>query len=193
MIEVYLDLLIFVILMVATPGPANLLVMIGGAQVGVRPCLGFIAGLVGGKIALNICFGVGLGLFLMDQPLVLQILKYVSAAYMIWLTVQSWNDSGSGDAKTHVFGFRRGIIVHPLNPKAWVMVLLAWTQFAPELGSFGARIILVTLTFAACQILFHTLWCWAGAALQRAVPKTQILTRSLIILTLAVVVWALFQ
>ena len=46
MIESYLNLLIFVLLMVGTPGPANLLVMIGGARHGVLPCTGFILGLV---------------------------------------------------------------------------------------------------------------------------------------------------
>ena len=50
MTEPFLRLIVFVVLMVATPGPANLLVMIGGARLGLRGCIGFILGLVSGKL-----------------------------------------------------------------------------------------------------------------------------------------------
>ena len=193
MIDAYLNLLIFIILMVGTPGPANLLVMIGGARNGVGKCSGFIFGLIGGKLVLNIGFGIGLGLFLTGQPLLLQILKFASAGYMIWLAVQSWNSVGGGDADRHQFHFRQGVIVHPLNPKAWVMVLLAWTQFAPELGDGMIQLLLVPVTFAAVQLVCHTAWCAAGAFMQRAIPQQQLLTRALILLTIGVVVWALLQ
>ena len=162
MIEAYLSLVVFITFMVATPGPANLLAMIGGAQLGLRQCLPFIIGLVMGKLILNLAFGVGFGLVLMQQPLLLQVLKFSSAAVM-------------------------------LNPKAWVMTLLAWTQFAPGLGDANTQLLLVPLTFAGCQLLFHSGWCMAGVALRRGLHKTLLVTRFLIVLTVFVVVWALFQ
>ena len=193
MIEAYLSLLFFVVLMVGTPGPANLLVMVGGARHGVLTCLGFIFGLIGGKLFLNIGFGIGLGVFLTGQPMLLQALKFASAGYMVWLAMQSWNSSGGADSKNHQFHFRQGVIVHPLNPKAWVMTLLAWTQFAPELGDLSMQLLLVPLTFALVQLVFHSAWCLAGALTQRAIGQQQTLTRGLILLTIIVVVWALFQ
>ena len=193
MIDAYVSLLVFVTFMVATPGPANLLAMIGGAQLGLRRCLPFIVGLVTGKLVLNLTFGVGFGLVLMQQPLLLQILKFTSAAVMIWLAMQSWNDRSQAGEKDHAFVFRYGLIVHPLNPKAWVMTLLAWTQFAPDLGGAKTQLLLVPLTFAICQLLFHSGWCVAGAALQRSFSKNLLLTRSLVALTVGVVIWALLQ
>ena len=62
MSEAFFSLLVFVLLMVGTPGPANMLAMIGGARLGLRECLGFIAGLTVGKIGVNVLFGVGFGL-----------------------------------------------------------------------------------------------------------------------------------
>ena len=99
MIEAYFSLVVFVTFMVATPGPANLLAMIGGAQLGLRQCLPFILGLVTGKLILNFAFGVGFGLALIHQPLVLQVLKFGSAAVMIWLAMQSWNERTNQLAK----------------------------------------------------------------------------------------------
>lgn len=191
MSEAVLALAGFVVLMVATPGPANLVAMVGGAQIGVRKSFGFIAGLVCGKIALNIAFGLGFGLVLAEQQWLATTLKFGSGAYMIWLAMQSWNDRPKQGA-SHNFTFRHGVIVHPLNPKAWVMVILAWSNFAPALGSFTIQLIIVVSAFAICQLVFHTAWCWAGQWLGQAMRSSLALTRGLIVLTVLVVLWAVF-
>lgn len=191
MSEAYLALLGFIILMVGTPGPANLIVMLGGAQVGLRACLGFIAGLVCGKMLLNTLFGLGFGLYLAEQQWLAQTLKFASGGYMIWLAVRSWNDKPTSNDGDHQFDFRHGVIVHPLNPKAWVMVILAWSNFAPAIGAFEVQFIAVLTGFAMVQLLFHSAWCWSGQLLGHAMRGSRILTRSLIVLTVAVVIWAL--
>ena len=61
---VYFALLGFIAFMVGTPGPANLLAMLAGVRQGLRGCIGFISGLVFGKILLNLLIGLVLVLFL---------------------------------------------------------------------------------------------------------------------------------
>ena len=194
MSEAFFSLLVFVLLMVGTPGPANMLAMIGGARLGVGPCLGFIAGLTIGKVGVNVLFGVGFGLLLAEEAILLLTLKLLSAAYLAWLAIQSWNPQAiDGKDARKGLRFREGLIVHPLNPKAWVMSLLAWTQFAPDLGDFWQQTSLVCMTFATCQIFTHTAWCYLGSLIGRAIPNSLMLTRFLIVLTVGVVLWALFQ
>ena len=194
MSEAFFSLLVFVLLMVGTPGPANMLAMIGGARLGVGPCLGFIVGLTIGKVGVNVLFGVGFGLLLAEQAILLLALKLVSAAYLAWLAIQSWNPQAMGGKDVRKgLRFREGLIVHPLNPKAWVMSLLAWTQFAPDLGDFWQQMFVLCMTFATCQIFTHTAWCYLGSVIGRAMPNSLMLTRFLIVLTVGVVVWALFQ
>ena len=194
MSEAFFSLLVFVLLMVGTPGPANMLAMIGGARLGLRECLGFIAGLTVGKIGVNVLFGVGFGLLLAEHAGLLLALKLVSAAYLAWLAIQSWtpHQQNGRDARKGL-RFREGLIVHPLNPKAWVMSLLAWTQFAPDLGDFWQQMFVVCMTFAICQIITHTAWCYLGSVIGKAIPNSLFLTRSLVVLTVCGVVWALLQ
>ncbi len=192
MFDAYIALIIFISFMVITPGPANMVLMIGGAQKGVRACFGFIIGVIFGKMLLNLLFGFGFGLFLSDQPLLLQILKFVSAGYMIWLALKSWNTDKENNRDSKIFSFRHGILIHPLNPKAWVMVVLTWSQFAPGLGDFSTQLILVLSGYIIVQLIFHTLWCWSGMVLKKALPNTPLLTRSMLLLTVAIVIWALF-
>ena len=70
----FFALLTFVVFMVGTPGPANLVVMIVGARYGVRRSFGFIAGLIAGKAFLNLFIGFGLGLVLGKAALWYKIL-----------------------------------------------------------------------------------------------------------------------
>ena len=194
MIEAYLSLFGFMILMVGTPGPANLLAMLGGSQIGLKSCSGFLLGLAVGKIPLNILIGFGFGVILSENTTLFQIFKYISAVYMIYLASRSWNTkpvNSDNIQQSHQFDFKHGVIVHPLNPKAWVMSALAWSNFAPAIGSFPTQLVSVVFGFAVCQLTLTSLWCWGGSILGRSLPNNQKLMRSMIILTILVVLWAI--
>jgi threonine/homoserine/homoserine lactone efflux protein len=192
----YLALLGFIAFMVGTPGPANLVAMLAGVTQGLRGCTGFIAGLIVGKIGLNLFIGFGFGVVLAANPVLQTAFSYASASYMIWLAVRSWPRSVNPARNQHhnlavKFRFRDGVIVHPLNPKAWVMVVLAWGHFAPALGDFSLQLPVVMLSFALCQLVFHSLWCALGAYLGKSFAYSQRLAKLMILLTILVVLAAL--
>lgn len=192
----YLALLGFIAFMVGTPGPANLVAMLAGVTQGLRGCTGFIAGLIVGKIGLNLFIGFGFGVVLAANPVLQTAFSYASASYMIWLAVRSWPRSVNPARNQHQspavkFRFRDGVIVHPLNPKAWVMVVLAWGHFAPALGDFSLQLPVVMLSFALCQLVFHSLWCALGAYLGKSFAYSQRLAKLMILLTILVVLAAL--
>ena len=192
----YLALLGFIAFMVGTPGPANLVAMLAGVTQGLRGCTGFIAGLIVGKIGLNLFIGFGFGVVLAADPVLQTAFSYASASYMIWLAVRSWPRSVNPARNQHQnpavkFRLRDGVIVHPLNPKAWVMVVLAWGHFAPALGDFSLQLPVVMLSFALCQLVFHSLWCALGAYLGKSFAYNQRLAKLMILLTILVVLAAL--
>ena len=180
--------------MVGTPGPANLIVMLAGVRQGLSQCIGFILGLIVGKIALNLVIGFGFGIVLAEAPVWQMLLSYVSAGYMVWLALKSWPasdaDTNSAEPAQDHFRFRNGLFVHPLNPKAWVMCVLAWGKFAPALGDFPAQLLVVILTFAICQLCLHSLWCWLGTVMGRSLRDNVRLTRAIIISTVIIAVIA---
>ena len=191
--DTYLSLLGFIAVMVGTPGPANLLLTIGGVQFGLRRWLLFILGLIIGKLVLNIIIGLGLGVFVTNYPWINLALKFTSAAYMIWLSVTSWSIDPKAKVETSgssKFSFYKGLIVHPLNPKAWVMCLIAWTAFAPKLGTASEQLVIVCLSFILCQLVLHSAWCWVGEKLRYLPFNRQKTSRFLIVLTVIVIIWA---
>lgn len=195
MMPAFSDLLalwLFVIFMVGTPGPANMVAMAAGAQFGLRRSLWFLYGLTAGKFLLNLAMAFGLLVLLSDYPVLQDILKYISASYMLYLAARSWHQSGQPQSEASQLGFWQGLFVHPLNPKAWVMSIIAWTEFGPMLGPAITQLIVIPLTFVVVQMVSHTAWCALGELTARALPNNLLLTRSLILLTVAVVLWAVF-
>lgn len=191
-VELFLPLWAFIVLMVGTPGPANLLVMSAGAQHGYRTCLPFMCGLIGGKLLLNIAMVLGLLSLIGLYPVLAQLFTYASAIYMTWLALQGWNVSPSVDSTAARPSFRQGLWVHPLNPKAWVMSTLAFSQFGAGYEESWQRYLVIPLSFAVAQLVLHSAWCVAGAVLRISLGGSLLLTRGLIVLTIATVGWALF-
>ena len=190
----FFTLLAFVAFMVGTPGPANLILMLAGIRQGLRQCIGFILGLIVGKIVLNLVIGFGFGIVLAEARVWQLLLSYVSAGYMIWFALKSWPasdaDTNNAEPVQDHFRFRNGLFVHPLNPKAWVMCVLAWGKFAPALGDFPAQLLVVILTFAICQLCLHSLWCWLGTIMGKSLRNNVLLTRAIIISTVIIVLIA---
>lgn len=189
--------LVFAASQVGTPGPANMALMATGARFGLRRALPFVAGVVAGKQLIIWPMGFGLLVVVSKSPWIFETLKWVAAGYiccLAWRVTQVRLDT-KGDADAVAPGFAAGLIVHPLNPKAWAMIAAGFTGFtAPETPPFEA-----TLTIAAClmacQIVLHPIWAWGGSALAARVagtPAERVLMLCLAALTLASVLYVLF-
>ncbi|CUH48424.1 LysE family translocator [Ruegeria atlantica] len=188
--------LIFAASQVGTPGPANMVLLGTGARYGFRAALPFVAGVILGKQL--IIWPVGFGLLqLADQaPIVFSVLKYASAAYICWLAWKIANLRLSrSETIGDVPGFWAGLIVHPLNPKAWAMIIAGFTGFvAVGTPSFNATFT-IALCLLLCQAVLHPIWTFAGDRIAHVVegrPVEKYLMWTLASLTVASVFFVLF-
>ncbi|MCH2164234.1 MAG: LysE family transporter [Marinovum sp.] len=188
--------LIFGASQVGTPGPANMALMATGARFGLRRALPFVAGVALGKQLVIWPVGFGLMELASQAPMVFEALKWISAAYIIWLAWRVANMRLTpGAAEAAAPGFAAGLIVHPLNPKAWAMITAGFTGFVAP----GTSALEATATIAACllalQLVLHPLWTLAGAAIARSVSDTRaepILMWALAAITVVSVLFVLF-
>ncbi len=190
-----LPFLIFAASQVGTPGPANMALMATGARFGFRAALPFVAGVALGKQL--IIWPIGFGLMQLAQrvPLAFEALKWASIAYIFWLAwkVANLRLTAGGDM-SEAPGFLAGLWVHPLNPKAWAMIVTGFTSFVAE----GTPVLQATATIAACllalQLLLHPMWTYAGdriAHLVAGTPAERYLMWTLAALTVASVLLVL--
>ena len=191
MLDSYGALWLFIVLMVSTPGPANLLIMTAGAQYGFARCIPFNIGLISGKLLLNVAMAFGLTSIVQQYPEIAKVFAVLSVAYMIWLSLRGWNAHIDTQRPDRELSFRDGVFVHSLSPKAWVMAVLAFSEFLPATPTVAEQYLLIPLSFVLAQLVFHSSWCLAGVMLRRALGASKVLNRGLALLTIAVVLWAL--
>jgi len=188
--------LVFAASQVGTPGPANMALLATGARYGFQAALPFVAGVALGKQLVIWPVGFGLMQIADGAPWVFETLKWVSAAYICWLAWKVANlrlSPGMGVAD--VPGFWAGLVVHPLNPKAWAMIIAGFTGFVAH----GTPTLQATATIAAillgCQMLLHPVWTFAGDRIAAKVAGTRgetYLMRTLAALTVLSVLFVLF-
>ncbi|MEL6466251.1 MAG: LysE family translocator [Pseudomonadota bacterium] len=187
---------VFAASQVGTPGPANMALLATGARYGFRAALPFVVGVALGKQFVIWPVGFGLMELADSAPWVFETLKWVSAAYIIWL---AWKVSqlrlGPSDHAPAAPGFVAGLIVHPLNPKAWAMIVAGFTGFVAP----GTEPLYATATIAgillATQVILHPLWTLAGDRIARTLAGTRAepyLMYTLAALTVASVLFVLF-
>lgn len=186
---------VFAASQVGTPGPANMALMATGARFGLRAALPFVLGVALGKQLIIWPIGYGLMELAQSVPLLFTVLKYASAAYIIWLAWRVANLRLQPGAAGQAPGFLAGLIVHPLNPKAWAMITAGFTAFTrPETPTFEATLT-IALVFLAIQLVLHPLWALAGARIAQTLTGTaaeRYLMWVLAALTVLSVVFVLF-
>lgn len=187
---------VFAASQVGTPGPANMALLATGARYGFRRALPFMLGVAFGKQLIIWPIGFGLMELAERAPFIFMALKYISAAYIIWLAWKVANMRLSTDGSTdNAPSFAAGLIVHPLNPKAWAMIVGGFTAFvAPETSTFEATATIAAVLLA-CQLLMHPIWTLAGDRIAKTLagtPAEPYLMYTLAALTVASVLFVLF-
>ncbi|MGD8174893.1 LysE family translocator [Marinimicrobium sp. ARAG 43.8] len=124
--EQLLSLAGFVVVMVGTPGPNNLMLMASGVNFGLRRSVPHLVGIAFGCQALLLAAAFGLGQVLALYPSAVIILRVLSAAflgYMAWLLLSTRTAPESDTNASHPMRFWQATLFQWVNPKAWLICL----------------------------------------------------------------------
>lgn len=151
-----------------TPGPNNTMILSSGVRFGLRRSLPHLLGICLGFAFMLVAVGLGLHTLLHDHPAVLTAMRWVGAAWMLYLAYQLATarggpaDVGSGERPMTFLG---ASAFQWINPKAWVMAVTAMsTYLPPDAGWLG------TLQLATVQTLVGSpcvlVWAAFGSAMR---------------------------
>jgi threonine/homoserine/homoserine lactone efflux protein len=158
--------------MAITPGPNNVMLTASGATFGFRRTLPHLLGIFVGFMVETVAVCVGLGAIFTRWPELQTVLRWLGAAYLIYL---GWRLLRSGETHgvkaNRPLTFLQAAAFQFLNPKAWVMNLTAATLFLPrELG-----LALACLYMAAIVSLINlpciSVWALFGSSLRGFLAK----------------------
>lgn len=151
-----------------TPGPNMGWLAALSAQKGRTAGFLAVVGITLGLAVQLVAAATGLSALLASSPLIYEMLRWSGVAFMLYLALEAWRDTGSasavrGDA---LAGFRRGLIANLLNPKALVFYLVVVSQFAqPGAGALWLQIVLLGLIHLSLAIAVHVVIVLLGSHL----------------------------
>ena len=173
-----------------------MILMATGARYGLRRALPFVSGVALGKQLIIWPLGLGLAEVARNAPQAFEVMKWAAAAYILYL---AWRVAGlklrPGAIEDRAPGFAAGLIVHPLNPKAWAMIIASFTNFTDPAADPILATATVAVVLLGCQIVFHPIWTYGGEQIAKVLAGTAYetyLMRTLAVLTVASVALVLF-
>lgn len=151
-----------------TPGPNNLMLLASGVNFGVRRTLPHMLGISGGFLLLVVAVGVGLDQLFRALPLTYQLLRYLGAAYLLYLAgcIARAGAPELDGARSQPFGFLQAAAFQWVNPKAWIMAIGAVTTYTPQQGFIG-NVLLIAVLFAVVNLPSVGVWTVLGSLLRQ--------------------------
>ena len=148
------------VVLLLTPGPAVLFIVARSIQQGRAAGLVSVLGIHLGTIVHITAAAVGLSALLVQSALAFAIIKYLGAAYLIWMGIRTLlSKDPEADAPVVAADplrrvFRDGFVVNLLNPKTAIFFLAFLPQFVdPARGALHWQILALGVTFMGLGIL----------------------------------------
>ena len=163
----------FALAMSATPGPNNAMVAASAVNFGLRRSLPHVLGVSLGFPAMLLLVALGVGEVLAASPGLQAVLRWVGAAWMLWL---AWGiataappapGAAPGRPQGKPMTALQAALFQWVNPKAWIIAAGAIATYTGgESGLLGEALALAALfAVAACGSLLG--WAALGAGTAR--------------------------
>jgi threonine/homoserine/homoserine lactone efflux protein len=165
---------LFVVASVAlllTPGPAVLYIVARSVKQGRAAGLVSVLGIHLGTAVHIAAAAVGLSALIVSSAFAFAIVKYLGAAYLIWIGIRTFMakdpppETPAAPAEPLRRVFRDGFVVNLFNPKTAIFFLAFLPQFLdPARGALQAQILVLGLTFMGLGVMSDAMYALAAGA-----------------------------
>jgi threonine/homoserine/homoserine lactone efflux protein len=181
-VEQFVGFLVAAVVITASPGPDNLMVLGVGISKGRRQGIAFGLGCAIGCLSHTLLAVIGVSALIASSPAAFTALKVCGGLYLLWLGFNALRSSGGVKAgqvdsaeQSAMRLFFKGVLANAINPK----VVLFFLSFLPQFviaahGNVPWQIAALGVTFTAqAAVLFGLLGYFSGAIGQwlKARPK----------------------
>ncbi|UVL00316.1 LysE family translocator [Pseudomonas sp. B21-048] len=167
-LDLLLGFALFALVTSITPGPNNTMLLASGVNFGFNRTIPHMLGVTCGFFVLVVAVGFGLGAVFQTYPLLYTTLRYVGAAYLLYL---AWKIAHSGPVAEDEQGEGKPIsylgaaAFQWVNPKAWIMAIGAISTYTPMQGYF-TNVIVIAAVFALINLPSVSVWAGCGTLLR---------------------------
>lgn len=187
-------LILFLLPLAFSPGPGNMFFAAIGARFGVAATLRANVGYHIATWIVTAAIGFGFAATMEQVPKLFEIIKILGSLYVLWI---AWNlymaGAVEGKQNAKLSGIWDGAILMILNPKAYVIITLMFSQFltGSETENF-ASVIAITTAFTLNNLMAFSIWAMIGdkiAELFRTPSHAGILNKLFGLILAVVALW----
>lgn len=172
------------IILLITPGPAVLFIVARSLEQGRAAGIVSAVGIGAGAVVHVFVAALGLSALLMQSALAFSVVKYLGAAYLIYLGIRTLMSK----AEAHEVGqvntlslqriFAQGFVVNLLNPKTALFFFAFLPQFVdPARGSVTAQIIMLGTIFIVLAITSDSIYALVAGTVRQVVAGNESIAR----------------
>lgn len=164
-IELWSAYVAAVIFLMITPGPSQLLMMSNSMTNGFRRSLATAAGDLSANVLQMLAAGIGLGALVHASEHGFTVVKWLGAAYLVWMGIGRIRKAGRGAAKAASRAgigtlWLQGFVTSAANPRAVVFFAALFPQFISVHGPFWPQFLVLSVTYV---IIDGTFLCAYGS------------------------------
>lgn len=198
MLQTTIALVIFLFPLAYSPGPGNIFFAANGARFGFRATLPSNIGYHVSTWIVTAAIGFGFLAAIEQFPRLFSILKIAGALYVLWLAwkmLRAGTIEASEEARPATFV--DGVALLVLNPKAYVIIALMFTQFLGQssMGTF-ASVMMITTVFTLNNMIAFSVWALVGDRISvyfRSPKSARLLNLMFGAVLAAVAIWILIS
>ena len=178
----WLGFLLAAILIAVTPGPGAVISMSTGMRHGYKAALAAILGLQAAILLHLLIVALGLGALLATSEAAVVVVKFLGAAYLVWLGIQKWCspvvpvDADAPPVRGRGL-FLQGLLVNLTNPKAIIFIAALVPQFVDPAQRQTPQYLLIAATLCLTDIAVMSVYALSAVRLGRWLHDPQLIRR----------------
>lgn len=174
-----------------TPGPGNILALNTVTNYGWKNGKRLFFGIFAGYYAVQIIcalFVFGVGAFL---PETLEAMKYIGAAYILWLAVHIAFSCPDALEENGAASFMKGFLLQFVNVKIYMFGITALTGFVTSYSTDLSTLLGFELVIATIGSIATMTWIGAGLLIQKVYLRHYRLINIILAVTLMECIWGM--
>ena len=148
-------------------GPSVILAASNGVNFGRKKALAGVFGHVCAVMVLALISASGLGLILMTSDIAFIVIKYIGAAYLVYIGIAIWRSKGNwafADKNAQIPAkralFKQSFLLGLSNPKALVFFSALFPQFIQPTQAILPQFLLLAGTSLCNAFVFTSVYVW---------------------------------
>lgn len=190
---IMINFLVYCVINSFTPGPGNILALNTVTNYGYQKGRPLFFGIFAGYYVVQVLcaiFVYGLNAIVPDM---MMVMKYVGAAYILWLAVHIAISKPSTENTNQSASFLKGFMLQFVNVKIYLFGITALTGYIVEFDPSFTSLLFFELVIATIGTIATSLWVGMGLLIQQFYTKHYRVINVVLALTLLECVYSMLR